>query len=110
MRPKRADFLERTSSGQVTSKESFLLGVLLGTDGVNDVRFSMHNGTDNGDPEVIPSCTYDASALGMNGVMLPFNAYCPDGIYLNVESGSNYEIVTFYVDLEDAHAARDWQF
>ena len=87
---------EMTTSGQVETGRANLLGVLLGTDGINNVRFSCHNGESNSDQKVVPSTTYDAAALGLNGVMFTFLVHCPNGIYYNQESGSNYEVIVYY--------------
>lgn len=107
--PKRCDFVEKTQSDAITASPCFFFGYLVGMDGANDVRLSYHNGTDENDPEVVPSNTYDASALNANGALFTVPIYCPDGLYLYVESGSNYEIVTYYVTLANAHAAQHWQ-
>jgi hypothetical protein len=88
--------LEMTTSGQVSVSRANLLGVLLGTDGINNVRFSCHNGVANTDQKVVPSSTYDATALGLNGVMFTFLVHCPAGIYFSEESGSNYECIVYY--------------
>ena len=44
-----------------------LVGFLLGADGTNDPTITFYNGISavSGN-EVIPTCTYDASALGLN--------------------------------------------
>lgn len=88
--------LEMIDSGQVEAGRANLLGVLLGTDGINNVRFSCHNGVSNTDQKVVPSASYDATALGLNGVMFTFLVHCPAGIYFNEESGSNYEAIIYY--------------
>jgi hypothetical protein len=87
---------EMTTSGPVEANRANLLGVLLGTDGINNVRFSCHNGTSSSDQKVVPSATYDAAALGLNGVMFTFLVHCPNGIYFNEESGTNYECIVYY--------------
>jgi hypothetical protein len=84
------------TSGQVTPLRAHLLGFLVGTDGVNDPRFSIHNGTANTDEEKVPSTTFDASALGANGAMFTFRTPCADGIYFNEEAGANYECIVYY--------------
>jgi hypothetical protein len=52
------------TTGPVVSGAHNLLGFLIGTDGVNDPRFSLHNGEDETGKEVVPSTTYDASQWG----------------------------------------------
>jgi hypothetical protein len=91
-----ARVVKLTGSDQAVTGRANLLGFLLGTDGLTNVRFSIHNGTANTDEEVVPSCTYDATAYGLNGAMFGFTLYCPDGIYFNEESGANYELLLYY--------------
>lgn len=86
----------KTAAGAVTANAAFLTLFLLGMDGVNDVKCSIHNGTADTDPVVIPQNTYDAQAFGLNGVALTVRIPCPDGIYFDVDSGSNYEAVIGY--------------
>ena len=81
---------------QVTPLRAYLLGFLLGTDGVNNPRFSLHHGTANTDEEKVPSTTYDAAAHGANGVMFTFRTPCSGGIFFNDEAGINYECIVYY--------------
>lgn len=84
------------TTGPVVSGAHNLLGFLIGTDGVNDPRFSLHNGEDETGKEVVPSTTYDASQLGANGAMFSFYLPCMDGIYFYKESGANDEVIVYY--------------
>jgi len=93
---RRASSEKMTSSGQVVAGAHNLLGFLLGTDGVNDPRFSIHDGTDETGTEKIPSTTYDASQLGANGAMFTFYLPCMNGIYFYKESGSNDECIIYF--------------
>lgn len=105
---KRCDYAKKTASGAISSGPCFFYGYLVGMDGVNDVRASFHDGADQNATEVVPSNTYDASALNANGALWSVPVYCQTGLYLYVESGSNYEITAYYVSLPNAHEARHW--
>ena len=85
-----------TDSGQVQAARANLLGYILGTDGVTNVRMSIHNGASASDPIVKPTITYDAAALGANGAMFTFLAHCPGGVYFNKVSGANFELTVYY--------------
>ena len=93
---RRATTKKMTASGQVAEGPHNLLGYLLGTDGVNDPKFSVHDGEDETGEEKIPSITYDASQLGANGAMFTFYIPCMDGIYFYRESGANDETIFYY--------------
>jgi hypothetical protein len=97
-RTRKALAAKLTASGVVgvSGAASFLVGVLLGTDTVNDVSFSIHDGTDNTGTELVPTTTYDASQYGLNGVMFPYRVNAPNGLYFNEVSGSGYECIIFY--------------
>jgi hypothetical protein len=93
---RRGDSKEMNASGQVVAGPHNLLGYLLGTDAVNDPRFSIHNGTDETGKKVVPSITYDASQMGANGAMFSFFIPCMKGIYFYKESGVNDECMVYY--------------
>ena len=92
-----------TSSAAVHSGACFLGSVLIGTDGVNDPVVAVYNNTSASDAtRVVPSVTYDASVLGLNGVVLEFAMYCDTGLYVNITNiGSGEVIVTsrLFVDV-----------
>jgi hypothetical protein len=98
-RIKEAKSVEVTASVQAVNEPCFLLGVLLGTDTVNDVSFSIHDGTDNTGSELIPTTTYDAAQYGLSGVMFPFRVVASTGLYFNEHSGSGYECIIFYEEV-----------
>lgn len=70
-----------------------LMSMLIGTDGVNDPVVAVHDDVD-GDTaanEIVPSATYDASALGINGIVLKYSKNFTTGLYIkiaNIGSGS----------------------
>lgn len=91
-----AQYRTMTGSGQVYAKRCNLLGFLLGMDGINDTRFALHHGTGSGDEKCVPSATYDAAALGINGAEKPYLVYCPSGLYFNAEAGANFECIVYF--------------
>ena len=84
---------KRTTSGTVKSGESFLGDMVLGTDGVNDPVVTVYDGTDNTGTELIPTATYDSSALGLNGVVFQYARHCEVGIYVEITCGGTVEVV-----------------
>lgn len=82
-----------TSDTLVHTGKGFIFSLLIGGDTINDPVISVHDAL-NGDTatnEIVPSNTYDADALGINGFVLnvakPFNT----GFFIkvaNIGSGS----------------------
>ena len=91
---------ELGASGQVYTGKCFLATLLIGMDETNDATVSVHDGLDNTGPELIPTNKYDASALGLNGVVLQFMVECWTGIYVEITCAGTCEIVVHY--MEDA--------
>lgn len=84
-------------SGSLYATACTLVGFLLGADGVNDPTITFYDGQAavSGN-EVIPTCTYDASALGLNGVMPgAMEIDCPNGIYVSVSGLGTGECVAY---------------
>jgi len=75
-----------STSGQVISAiPCFFVGFLLGLDGTNDPTITIYDNASAGSgKEIVPGNTYDASALGLNGVVLPFPKFCQNGVYADV--------------------------
>lgn len=87
-----------TESGIVFTGACVFRGFLLGTDGVNDPVITVYNGTSNAGAEIIPTCTYDASQLGLNGVTgINPGIYCSTGIYIEITCAGVVEVVPFWV-------------
>lgn len=86
-----------TESGQIYTGECLLLDVLIGLDGVNDRAVSVFDGTSSSGVEKLPTNTYDASKLGLNGVVWQFARKCDTGIYVLIGAGSGtIEVVVGY--------------
>lgn len=88
---------KKTESGIVYTGRSVFRGFLLGTDGVNDPTITVYNGLSNSGDEIVPSCTYDASALGINGVTgINPGIHCDEGIYLEITCAGTVEVIVLY--------------
>lgn len=91
-----SDSKKVTSSGLIFTGPSVLLGFLLGTDGVNDPAVTIYNGVDNTGQEIVPTCTYDASALGLNGAIFSYKIKCPAGIYVEIGCKGTVEVICHF--------------
>jgi len=81
-------------------KRVVLSSMLIGTDGVNDPAVTVYNGTDNTGQEIVPTATYDASQLGINGFILIYAKRCPDGIYVEISlAAGDVEVVIDYAPM-----------
>ena len=86
-----------TASAIVHTGPCVFRGLLLGTDGANDPVITVYNGLDNTGEEIVPTCTYDASALGLNGVLgMEPGVYFDTGIYIEITCAGTVEVVPQY--------------
>lgn len=85
-----------SSSGMLYTGDSVLSHMFIGTDGVNDPTITIYDGLDNTGVEKIPSATYDASALGLNGFTLSFPLEFRTGIYVEITCGGTVEVCCGY--------------
>lgn len=81
-----------TASGISHAGECLLGGLLLGTDGVNDPTITVYDGLDNTGREIVPTTTYDASALGLNGYTGTIEL-CRTGVYIEISCAGTVEVV-----------------
>ena len=85
-----------TATGAVSSNACVISGMLIGTDGSNDPVVTVYDNTTNTN-EVIPTTTYDASVLGLNGVTLPKDGVkCQTGIYVEITCAGSVEVLIYY--------------
>lgn len=70
----------------------FFYGFLLGLDGTNDPSITFYDNTSASGEEIVPTNTYDASILGLNGAMFPAPKYCQNGVYVYVTQAGTTEI------------------
>jgi len=101
LRQKQATPYHKSTAGngtqQIATGAAYLKGILIGeTDGLNDPTITIYNGTANTDHEVVPTTTYDASALGLNGFMPAFDIPCKGGIFYEITCGGACEVVIYY--------------
>jgi len=77
-----------------------LAGFVSGGDSVNDYEMTITDG--NGGEEVVPTATYDATALGLNGALLGGHLVdCPNGIYVTITCGGAMEVTIYYKEVKD---------
>ena len=84
-----------TASGAVFTGAGNITGMLVGTDGTNDPTITIDDSTDGSGTDVVPTTTYDASVLGLNGfmrVLIPCNA----GAYITISNLGTGEVVCYY--------------
>lgn len=85
-----------TASGQIHIAPNFLMDMLIGTDGVNNPTVAAYNEADSSktaSARIFPSQTYDAIALGLNGIVLQFARYLDTGLYVEVSNLGSGEII-----------------
>lgn len=82
-----------SDSGVIFIGKGAILAFLIGTDGSNDPTITIYDGTDNTGTEIVPTTTYDASALGINGAMFGFRKTCKTGCYVEISCSGTVEIV-----------------
>jgi len=82
----------KTSSGIVYTGSCLLFHMFVGTDKTNDPEITIYDGTNNTGTEVVPTNTYDATALGLNGFCLATPIKCGTGIYVEITCGGNVEV------------------
>jgi hypothetical protein len=87
---------KKTSSGLVVAGTSIFHGFLIGTDGINDPVITIYDNTKAEGEEIVPTATYDASQLGINGVT-GVNMVCVNGIYVSITCAGACEVVVQYV-------------
>ena len=83
-------------SGIIYTGPCNLTSFLLGTDGINDPVITIYDGLDNTGTEIIPTATYDASAIGINGAIFHWAKKCIIGIYLEIACDGAVEVVCDY--------------
>lgn len=71
-------------------------GFLLGTDGTNDPTITIYDNTTNSGRELVPTTTYDASALGLNGAMIPCELEANKGVYAEITCAGACEVVVIF--------------
>jgi len=89
----------KTASALLHTGPCIFNGFLVGTDGVNDPEITIYNNTAATGEKVIPTNTYDAALLGINGVT-GISQYCDKGLYLSIALGAGaVEVVAQFTAL-----------
>lgn len=85
-----------TASGLVHSGPCIFQGFILGTDGTNDPAITIYNSVAASGSEVVPTATYDASLLGLNGVT-GMHQWCDTGLYIGITCDGTVEVSVQYI-------------
>lgn len=98
MIPQVATVHRLTASALVYTGRCYLASLIVGVDGVNDPVVGVYNDTDGSTAgnRVIPSVTYDATILGISGVVLQFMKDCTTGLYVSVANIGSGEVIVDY--------------
>lgn len=86
----------KTASGLVCGGPCIFQGFVLGTDGTNDPTITLYNNVAASGQEVVPTTTYDASALGLNGAT-GFHQWCDTGLYIAITCAGTVEVSVQYI-------------
>lgn len=84
-----------TASGLIFTGECVFRGLLIGTDGTNDPTITVYDNTADSGEEILPTNTYDASALGLNGVV-SLDIHCKNGLYVAITCNGTVEVVPMW--------------
>ncbi len=91
-----------SSDGQVVNSPCWWTGSVLRTDGTNDATITVFdNASAASGAELIPSNTYDASALGLNGAMLTKPVIAKNGVYIEITCAGSCEVVPLFKKLSE---------
>lgn len=88
----------KTASACVHTGMCVFRGFLIGTDGANDPTVCVYDGTTAAGEKVVPTSSYDASVLGLNGVS-GMQQYCYNGLYIDITCVGVVEVVVQYTPL-----------
>jgi len=82
-----------SKSGVILAAPGFFQGFLLGLDGTNNATVTIydHASAASGE-ELVPTNTYSASKLGLNGAALPYPKQCKNGCYAEITCGGAVEL------------------
>lgn len=83
-----------TASGIIFSGRGVVYDVLIGTDGTNDPTITIYNGLNaTNTNEILPTVTYDASALGLNAYTTVLGSKVTDGCYIAITTSGACEVI-----------------
>lgn len=88
-----------TASALVKTGYSKITAILVGCDGSNDAIVTVYDDLSNtAGTDAIPTCTYDASALGLNGAIFGRDGAveCDVGIYVEIADLGTGKVIVYY--------------
>lgn len=71
-------------------------GFMVGTAAADPTITVYDNASAASGMEIVPTTTYDASALGLNGAMLGAGVWCDYGITVDVTCAGAWEVTVYY--------------
>jgi len=82
------------SSAVAVRGQGLLYNMQIGCDGSNDPIVTIYDGESaTNAKEIVPTCTYDASALGMNGFTSTVGKKFIKGLYVEITCGGTVEVI-----------------
>ena len=75
---------EIAANGQAVTGNCVFGGMLIKTDGTNNVTVSAYNGTSNAGSKLFPAATVIPAASRMASITYNPGLSCPDGIYVEI--------------------------
>ena len=86
-----------TANTLIFTGHGFLGSLLIGTDGTNDPVVTVYDALSAvSGTEIVPTTTYDASALGLNGLETSYLKECGIGCYVEISNMGTGEVVVGY--------------
>lgn len=87
-----------TASGVICDKPCVFGGFIIGTDDTNDPEITIYdNASAASGNEVVPTATYDASVMGLNGYTAPgMGIDLKNGAYIEITCAGTVEVTVFY--------------
>ena len=83
-----------TASGIIFTGRGIVYDVLIGTDGTNDPAITIYDGLSaTNTKEILPTATYDASALSLNGYTTSVGSKVSDGCYVAITCAGSCEVI-----------------
>ena len=83
-----------TATGVVFSGRGLVYDVLIGTDATNDPEITMYDGNSaTNTKQILPTNTYDASQLGLNGYSTSIGTRVNNGCYIVITCGGTCEVI-----------------
>jgi len=87
------DSIHYTGSAVISDNPAIFSGILVGTDSTNDPVVGV--ASNDGTRLILPTATYDASALGLNGYTGGWR-HCEDGISITITCAGTVYVVPIW--------------